>query len=251
MAIVLAIVKLVAFTSLAAPATASTIGEVSVPDAVGIADTCAEVAMAAAAMLKGAVLADPEAVGEAVGGGVAAGGAVAAATMMADGSCGTSGVATVALSVSEGFAEAASAESPSVLPDFACFEGFPAAGCEFSAAIVSAFRDASDGGAAVSGVVSRGGSRSWREVRAEACEESRRSLVTARGGSALASTSAAKPFGCDGASGAESRGGSDRAGDVALDSDVTLNTGTSAHETRASPARNRPTLAKQKIITYQ
>jgi hypothetical protein len=67
----------------------------------------------------------------------------------------------------------------------------------------------------------------------------------------LASTIAAKPFGCDEASGAEGRGGSDRTDELALDSDATLNTGTSAHETRASPARNRPTLAKQKIITYQ
>jgi hypothetical protein len=202
-------------------------------------------------MLKGALLADPEAVGEAAGGGVAAGGAVTAATTMADGSCGTSGVGTVALSVSEGFAEAASAESPPVFPDFACFEDLPAAGCEFSAAVVSAFRGASDGGAAVSVMASRGGSRSWRDVRAGACEESRRSHVTGRNGSALASTSAAKPFGCDGASGAESRDGSDRAGAVALDSDVTLNTGTSAHETGTSPARNRPIHCKRKIIIDQ
>lgn len=120
-------VKLVAFTSLAAPATASTIGEVSVPDAVGIADASADAAIAAAAMLSGAVVADPEVDGGAVGVGVVAvGGAVAAATMMADGSCGMFGVETVAVSVSEVLSVLVSVESPAVFSDFACFDGFPA-----------------------------------------------------------------------------------------------------------------------------
>ena len=121
--------------------------------------------------------------------------------------------------------------------------------------MLSAFRGASGGEAVASGAASRCGSRSWREARVEACGESLRSFGAGCDGSAgacaLASTSAAKPFGCDGAAGAESRGGSDRTGGVALDSDVTLNKGTSAHETEASPARNRPIGAKQKIIIDQ
>jgi hypothetical protein len=67
----------------------------------------------------------------------------------------------------------------------------------------------------------------------------------------LASTIAAKPFGCDEASGAEGRGGSDRTDELALDSDATLNTGTSAHETETPPARNRPIGVKQKIVLDQ
>ena len=82
-------------------------------------------------------------------------------------------------------------------------------------AALSAFRGDSAGGVDASGVASRGGSRSWREAREEDCGGSRRSVVVDREDSALASTSAAKPFGCDGASGVESRGGSDRAGEGA------------------------------------
>lgn len=123
----MAMVKLVAFTSLAAPATASTIGEVSVPAAVGIADASADAAIAAAAMLSGAVPADPEFAGDAAGAGVVVeGGTVAAVAMMADGSCGMFGVETVAVSVSEVLSVLASVESPAVFSDFACFDGFPA-----------------------------------------------------------------------------------------------------------------------------
>lgn len=118
-----------------------------------------------------------------------------------------------------------------------------------------AFRGASAGLAVASDAVLRGKSLSWREARVVACGGARRSAGAGRDGSAdacvLASTSVAKPFGCDGASGAGSRVGSDRAGDVALDSDVTLNTGTSAHETEISPARNRPTGAKRKNFIDQ
>ena len=162
-------VKLVAFTSLTAPATASTIGEVSLPDAVGIADASAEAAIAAAAMLSGALVADPEIVGEAAGvGAVAAGGAVTVATAIADGSSGTSGVVTVAAPMSEVCSELASGESSEVFPDFVWFDGFPAAWCEFlPAASLAAFRDESGAAVAASGAASRGGSRSWREAREE------------------------------------------------------------------------------------
>lgn len=122
----MAMVKLVAFTSLAAPATASTIGEVSVPGAVGIADASADAAIAAAAMLSGAEPAGAEVAGEAAGAGVVVvGGAVAAATMMADGSCGAFGVETVAVSMPKVVPDLAS-ESSAVFSDFACFDGFPA-----------------------------------------------------------------------------------------------------------------------------
>ncbi|MGB3445087.1 MAG: hypothetical protein WBA48_00125 [Xanthobacteraceae bacterium] len=217
------------------------------PDAVGIADASAEAAIAAVAMLNGAV-ADPEAAGEAAGAGVVG----AVTTAIADGSSGTSGVESVAAPMSEVCPDLASAGSSEVFPDFVCFDGFAAAGCEFSpAALLSAFRGESDGAVAASGAVSRGGSRSWREAQEENCGGSRRSVAVGREGSALASTIAAKPLGCDGASEAEGRGGSDRTDELALDSDATLNTGTSARETRSSPARNRPTLEKQKIITFQ
>lgn len=114
----MAMVKLVAFTSLAAPATASTIGEVSLPDA------CAEAAIAAAAMLSGAVVADPEGAGEAAGAGVA--GAVTIATAMADGSSGMSGVEAVAVPASGVCPDVASTESSEVVPDLVCFDGFSA-----------------------------------------------------------------------------------------------------------------------------
>jgi hypothetical protein len=167
-------VKLVVFTSLTAPATASTIGEVSLPDAVGIADASAEAAIAAAAMLSGALVADPEIVGEAAGvGAVAAGGAVTVATAIADGSSGTSGVVTVVEPTSEVCSELASGESSEVFPDFVCFDGFPAVWCEFlpaaslSAFRFSAFRGEPGAAVAASGAASRGGSRSWREAREE------------------------------------------------------------------------------------
>jgi hypothetical protein len=126
-AIVLAMVKLVAFTSPAAPETASAIGDVALPDGVGIADACAEVAIAAAAMLSGAAVADPEAAGEVAGVGVAAvAGAGTAAIMMADGSTGTSEVEAGVASTSEVFPELASVESSAVFPDLVCFDGFAA-----------------------------------------------------------------------------------------------------------------------------
>ncbi len=119
-----------------------------------------------------------------------------------------------------------------------------------SVAVFLVLRGGSDRTAAGSVEASRG-LRSWRIVREEVCEESWRSAATGREGSALVSTSAAKPFGCDGLSWAEMRGGSGRTGEVTLDSDVTLNTETSAHETKSSPARNRPVPAMIKIVIYQ
>jgi hypothetical protein len=67
----------------------------------------------------------------------------------------------------------------------------------------------------------------------------------------LPSTSAANPFDCDGAFWDENRGGSDRTGRFGLDSDATLNTGTSVHETGIAPAKNRPNLRNLKIVVYQ
>ncbi|MGX9391832.1 hypothetical protein ACWX0K_00395 [Nitrobacteraceae bacterium UC4446_H13] len=126
-AMVLAMVKLVAFTSPAAPATASMIGEVSLPDGVGIADACAEAAIAAAAMLSGGAEADPEAADDAAGVGVAVvGGAVTAVATMADGSTGTSG-AEAGAATSEVCLRLASAGSSEVFPDLVCFDGFPVA----------------------------------------------------------------------------------------------------------------------------
>ncbi len=85
--IVLAIVKLVAFTSPAAPSTASTTEEVLPLAAAGIADACAEVAIAAAAMLSGPAVADPGVAWADVGTGAGAmGETVAAATAIAVGS---------------------------------------------------------------------------------------------------------------------------------------------------------------------
>lgn|GEM_PF-3767365 len=122
-AIVLAMVKLVAFTSLTAPATASTIGEVSVP--AGMADAFADAAIAAAAMLSGAVAPDAEFAGEAAEAGVI--GVVTVATARADESGGVSGVAAVTAAMSDVCPELASAEASEVFSDFVCFDGFPAA----------------------------------------------------------------------------------------------------------------------------
>ncbi|MGB3045223.1 MAG: hypothetical protein WBB98_18765 [Xanthobacteraceae bacterium] len=124
-AIVLAMVKLVAFTSLTAPATASTIGEVSVPDTVGMAEASADAAIAAAAMLSGAVAPDAEVAGEAAEADVI--GVVTVATARADESGGASGVAAVTAAMSDGCPELASAEASEVFSDFVCFDGFPAA----------------------------------------------------------------------------------------------------------------------------
>jgi hypothetical protein len=120
-------VKLVAFTSLAASATASTIGEVSSADAVGIADACAELAIAAAAILNGEVVVDPAVVGEAGVDVATAGGTGTAAPATATGSGEMSGADVVAGSVSEAWSEWASTESSETFPSFICFGGFPAA----------------------------------------------------------------------------------------------------------------------------
>ncbi|MBN8962601.1 MAG: hypothetical protein J0H71_15820 [Rhizobiales bacterium] len=246
-------VKLVAFTSLAAPATASTIAEVSPLEAVGIADACAEVAIAAAAMLNGAVLADPEPCCGDVGTG-AVSETVVATTAMAVGSNVISGADAIAASASVVRPELAFAESSAAFTDFVCFDDLPVSCRECSlAAVLSVFREGVDEAATGSVVVSRDGLRSWEGMREEACGVSWRSGAVGRAGSAvaLASTSAPKPFDCGSASGARVRGGSGRMGVVALDSDVTLNTGTSAHETETYPAKNRPVLMTIKIVIYQ
>jgi len=222
-----------------------------------MADACAEVAIAAAAMLNGAPAAGPDASGDdAEAGAVGVGDVMATATATAVGSGDVFGDVVVAASASVTSPEPDLMELSATFPALSCFDDFAVAGRALtSAAEGSSLRRGSDGVAGRSVAVSAAGSRSCRGVRGEAARESRRSVAAERGGSSVvcapASTNAAKPCGSEPVSGADVRGGSGLKEDVALDSDVTLNKGTSTHESQMSPARNRPIEVAQKILINQ